>query len=88
MHTAYYINYGDIIRLPLKEWVTPVVWTLHDCWTITGALFPHFVTANCDKWKATCSNCPLKKEYPASFLFDRSKKNHKIKKEKFYQLII
>ncbi|WP_279111016.1 glycosyltransferase [Muribaculum intestinale] len=78
---GYYINY-EILFDYLKEWGGPVVWTLHDCWTITGHC-SHFVTANCDKWKATCSNCPLKKEYPASFLFDRSKKNHKIKKEKF-----
>lgn len=81
---GYYINY-EILFDYLKEWGGPVVWTLHDCWTITGHC-SHFVTANCDKWKTACSKCPLKKEYPASFFFDRSKKNHEIKKVKFTSL--
>ena len=81
---GYYINYRILFDY-LNEWGGPVVWTLHDCWSITGHC-SHFVTAKCDKWKSICYKCPLKKEYPSSFLFDRSKKNYKIKKEKFTSL--
>lgn len=46
-----------------------IYWTFHDCWAFTGYCM-HFVTANCDKWKTGCKNCPQRKEYSA--IFDRS----------------
>ena len=60
----------------------PVVWTLHDCWSMTGHC-THFVNANCNKWKTGCYKCPLYKEYPKSFLIDRSKENYELKKRLF-----
>ena len=51
-----------------------IVWTLHDCWAFTGKC-PHFDMVNCEKWKNSCGNCPIKKEYPAAYLVDQSKKN-------------
>ena len=51
-----------------------IVWTLHDCWSFTGKC-PHFLMANCDKWKTSCCKCPLSREYPAAYIFDRASHN-------------
>ena len=33
------------------------VWTLHDCWSMTGQC-PYFTVAKCEKWKKGCYDCP------------------------------
>lgn len=58
-----------------------VVWTFHDCWAITGHCM-HFVTKNCNRWITGCYDCPMKREYPRTFL-DRSKQNWELKKRLF-----
>lgn len=78
---GYYINYKILFDF-LKSYGKPVVWTLHDCWSFTGHC-SHFVTVNCDRWKAGCHDCPLRGEYPASAFRDRSKKNYEDKKKAF-----
>lgn len=78
---GYYLNYPILFRF-LREYGKPVVWTLHDCWTFTGHC-AHYMFANCEKWKTECNNCPLLSNYPASMLFDRSKKNFQQKKQSF-----
>ena len=78
---GYYLNYKILFEF-LKEYNHPVVWTLHDCWTMTGHC-SHFVPANCYKWKTQCFDCPLKKDYPKSLLFDRSRQNYIDKKTAF-----
>ncbi len=57
----------------------PVVWTMHDIWSITG----HCITGLCENWKNGCGKCPNKKEYPASYFLDRSKQN-RVRKEKCF----
>ncbi len=78
---GYYINIEILFRY-LKDANIPVVWTLHDCWPITGhcALFT-FV--ECDKWKTQCFSCPQKKGYPGSYFLDRSKQNYTQKRKLF-----
>lgn len=76
----HYLNYRLLFEY-LNETEIKVVWTLHDCWAFTGHCF-HFVTKNCDKWKNGCFECPLKNEYPRTFL-DRSKEHWLLKKELF-----
>lgn len=78
---GYYINIKLLFEF-LKEFKKPVVWTLHDCWSFTGHC-PHYVFCGCEKWKTQCYSCPQKKEYPASLVFDNSKKNYALKKEMF-----
>lgn len=79
---GYYVNVKVLFDY-LKEANKKVVWTLHDCWAFTGHC-AHFDYAGCDKWKTGgCRNCPQKKEYPKSVLFDNSEKNFKRKKEAF-----
>lgn len=61
---------------------TPVVWVFHDCWSMTGHC-AHFDFVGCRKWETGCYRCEQKKEYPASLLFDRSRKNYALKKKLF-----
>lgn len=78
---GYYINYKILFEY-LRNADIPVVWTLHDCWTMTGHC-THFEFAKCDRWKTGCFDCPEKMSYPTSLLFDRSRKNHIEKRELF-----
>ena len=78
---GYYINYKILFDY-LNSTDIPVVWTLHDCWSFTGHC-GHFVSANCEKWKLVCKQCPKKKGYPASWGFDQSNRNFELKKRLF-----
>lgn len=81
---GYYINIKILFNFLRKQNI-PVVWTFHDCWSITGHC-THFDYVKCDKWKTACYKCPQTKEYPSSHLFDRSFKNYFLKKELFNSL--
>lgn len=78
---GYYINYKILFNY-LRKANIPVVWTLHDCWPMTGHC-THFESVKCDRWQSGCYNCPLKNAYPSSLIFDRSKKNYIEKKKCF-----
>lgn len=80
MH-GYYLNI-EILFHYLATADIPVVWTLHDCWPMTGHC-SYFSLVGCEKWKTHCEHCPQKKMYPASYLIDRSFKNYQLKKELF-----
>lgn len=69
LHNSY-INLFLLFRY-LKKSGAAVVWTLHDCWAITGKC-PHFQYINCEKWKTGCYECPLFKKYPEARV-DRTK---------------
>lgn len=81
---GYYINYQILFKY-LKSINVPVVWTLHDCWALTGHC-AYFTFVDCDKWKNGCSNCIQRNAYPSSYFIDRSKKNWKNKKTAFTSL--
>ena len=81
---GYYLNYKILFDF-LKKYNRPVVWTLHDCWAMTGHCC-YFSMAKCDKWKTQCFNCPSKKDYPKSLLFDRSRQNYVDKRKSFIGL--
>ena len=58
-----YINFKVLFSF-LYEYRRPVVWTLHDCWSLTGYC-PHYAMVKCDKWKFGCISCPhYKPEIP------------------------
>lgn len=78
---GYYINIDQLFNY-LSKTDIPIVWTLYDCWALTGHC-SYFDYANCDKWKTQCFNCPQKNNYPRSYVIDRSKKNYLLKKELF-----
>ncbi len=81
---GYYINIKILFEC-LKEINCSVVWTLHDCWPITGHC-TYFTFVGCEKWKTQCYECPQIKEYPTSWGIDRSKKNFNLKKDIFNSL--
>ncbi|SDK97282.1 glycosyltransferase [Halanaerobium congolense] len=81
---GYYINVKILFDY-LKENNKKVVWTLHDCWSFTGHC-SYFDYVGCENWKTKCQNCPQKKEYPASYFIDNSKKNYIDKKIIFNKL--
>lgn len=81
---GYYLNIEILFKF-LANSKIPVVWTLHDCWAFTGHC-THFSYIDCEKWETHCEECPQKKEYPASYLFDRSYQNY-IEKRKIFNLI-
>lgn len=78
---GYYINV-EILFAYLKKADIPVVWTLHDCWTMTGHC-AHFSAVGCDKYKTQCKNCPQLKEYPSTFYGGNVKRNFERKKRAF-----
>ena len=78
---GYYINIELLFRY-IKEKNIPVVWTLHDCWALTGHC-THFTACGCTKWKTGCAHCPQKHKYPVSNCMDGSKANYRRKKEAF-----
>lgn len=77
---AFCIDLPMLFRY-IKKHKIPVVWTLHDCWTLTGHC-PHFVMAGCDKWRTECHHCPQLSVYPKSRV-DNVRMAHRLKKKWF-----
>lgn len=78
---GYYLNY-EVLFNYLSTIYTPIIWTLHDFWPITGHC-AHFDYAGCYKWKTQCEMCPQRGTYPKSLFIDRSKRNFALKKRVF-----
>lgn len=78
---GYYVNIKLLFQF-LKQMDLPVVWTVHDCWPYTGHCV-YYDYIGCDKWKTECCQCPKKREYPASYGIDNSKRNYNQKRELF-----
>ena len=78
---GYYLHIGQLFNY-LKTANTPVVWTLHDCWSFTGHCC-FFDSVNCDKWKTQCGKCPLYNKYPKSLFVDNSANNYQHKRAIF-----
>ncbi len=78
---GYYINYRILFDY-LSEKKTPVVWTLHDCWSITGHC-TYFDMVDCNKWETGCYNCVHGYLYPRCLFGNRSRKNFEMKKDSF-----
>lgn len=81
---GYYLNYPLLFSY-LAEADVPVVWTLHDCWSLTGHC-TYFDFAGCEKWRTGCSHCPQLGEYPPSFGWDGSHRNFRLKRHWFNQV--
>ncbi len=78
---GYYLNY-QILFDYLARSRAKVVWTLHDCWAMTGHC-THFDEIGCEKWKTQCHDCPLLHTSYKTWFFDRSPSNYKRKKAAF-----
>ena len=76
-----WVNYEILFKF-LNMSNIPIVWTLHDCWSITGHC-AMFTSAFCNKWKTECIACPHLEWYPKSIFLDRAQKNYHRKRELF-----
>jgi len=81
---GYYINI-ELLFNYIRERNIQLVWTLHDCWPLTGHC-SFFDMANCEKWKKQCHHCPNTHKYPNSLFFDFSTRNFELKKTLFSNL--
>lgn len=76
---GYYLNIEMLFDY-IREHDIKVIWTLHDCWALTGHC-AWFDVCGCEKWKTGCFECEQRNTYPASMLADNSKWNWEKKKE-------
>ena len=82
-------EYGSIDIKMLFEAISDigskVIWTLHDCWPITGRCY-HFSYKNCKKWVDGCGNCPQRFFDREGIFFDYSGRNWE-QKSTIYKMI-
>ncbi len=79
---GFYLHVGILFEY-IKSHNIPVVWTLHDCWPLTGQC-AYFDYAGCDKWQTSCHHCPIyRSDYPYSLFCDNSYNNYIVKRELF-----
>lgn len=79
---GFYIHV-ELLFEYIKRHNIPVVWTLHDCWPLTGQC-AHFDYAGCSKWQTACHHCPIyRSDYPYSLFCDNSRQNYLLKKNAF-----
>lgn len=78
---GYYLNYVELFNY-LNSKNIKIIWTLHDCWALTGYC-PHFDMIGCDKYKKECNNCPYGFLYPFSIFKQNITKHYYKKKELF-----
>ncbi len=69
---GYYLNYPLLFEYLARTGI-PTVWTLHDCWAMTG----HCASVrDCRRWLEGCGgHCPGRRDYPASLLLSASAAN-------------
>lgn len=79
----HWLNYQILFEY-LNKKETPIVWTMHDCWTFTGGCF-HFVNKKCYKWRdGGCENgCPGVCHKKVRRLFEKTEKHYQLKKKLF-----
>lgn len=78
---GFYLQIEELF-IYIKEHKIPVVWTLHDCWPLTGHC-AYFDYIGCDKWKRCCEHCPQHLQaYPYS-ITDYSRNAYLRKKNAF-----
>lgn len=79
---GFYIHVGLLFDY-IKAHDIPVIWTLHDCWPLTGQC-AFFDYASCNKWQTGCFDCPVyRSDYPYSLFRDNSRQNYLLKKSLF-----
>lgn len=78
---GHYVNY-EVLFSYLKTAGKPVVWTLHDCWPMTGQC-THFDAVGCEKWQTGCFGCSQLRQYPQCYGPGDVKGNYTRKKAAF-----
>lgn len=81
---GYFLNYRLLFDYLSRQSV-PVIWTVHDCWLYTGHCY-YYSARGCNGWQTGCGHCPQQREFPASWLTDRSARNFTDKRRAFTSL--
>ncbi len=84
---GYYINVEMLFEW-LKGHRCRVIWTLHECWAMTGHCM-QFHDVGCRQWETGCgysTPCPLRDAYPQTFRKGMEKWNYKQKMTIFTSL--
>lgn len=81
---GYFLNYRLLFDYLSRQSV-PVIWTVHDCWLYTGHCY-YYSARGCNAWQTGCEHCPQQREFPASWLTDRSARNFTDKRRAFTSL--
>lgn len=76
---AYFVNLAPVMRY-LKKNHIKTVWTFHCEFMYTGKCG---YALDCERWKDACGKCPQVGNYPASLLFDFTRKMLRDKKRMF-----
>lgn len=74
----------ELLFAYLKEADIPVVWTLHDCWPMTGHC-AYFDYIGCEKWSlGGCNHCKVHaKVYPYALFKDNTEWAYRAKREAY-----
>lgn len=67
-----FIHFNTLTEYLAKEDI-PTVITMHDCWYFTGKC-SHYAPYGCDRWQATCGDCPALKSEVKSWFVDATRK--------------
>ena len=76
---GYYLNVPLLLNY-LAEKNIKCVFTLHDCWLLTGHC-TNVCFNQCEGFSNNCENCKFKHVYPKSLLFNKSAKNLELKQK-------
>ena len=76
---GYFININGIVN-HLKKKKIPTVWTFHCEFMYTGKCGYSY---DCEQWKTECVQCPQLRDYPTSWVFDRTTVMFNEKKQLF-----
>ncbi|AMC92900.1 hypothetical protein AOC36_02540 [Erysipelothrix larvae] len=83
---GFYLNIEMLFKY-LKKKNIRIVWTLHDCWSVSGSS-AHFDYDGCEKWDEGCVVCKNTHVYPRVYGFKRQEKNFALKKRLFTSIDI
>jgi glycosyltransferase involved in cell wall biosynthesis len=72
--------YFGMTTLPKIIAAKPCVWTIHDCWAISGGCYSHIA---CDNWLYSCKPCPGHGTHPMTGFFDTASPMLRLKRRAF-----
>lgn len=79
---GYYLDYEVLFRY-LEQAHIPVIWTLHDCWPMTGhCAYYATETGICEHWQTECHHCSKLADYPRIWT-DKVQEEYRLKKQLF-----
>lgn len=78
--------YFGLKMLPKIIAAKPCVWTLHDCWPLTGGCYWQ-MNMNCKNWLSNCKPCPSHGIHPMTGIFDTAAPMLSLKR-KLYEAMV